>query len=508
MHERIVGRGSIRARSAARWVAGALAPCLALVLAAAYVAQYVADPNRPGQDPVAPLGWLGWFDQSVSLRSVAALAAGNLSASQYHYPLGYTLLGLPGYWIAPEHAFFPVGLVSLLCAYWAYVSLSRRLGVPAAAAAALFCLVTLTDQVLFRDWVLPWNTTPVAALLWALLAAMAAWVAGRRRPVSIGLMLGLLAACRPTEAAIVAIPLAAGAVADVQAWRRGGRLPLGEWIRLAIASAAIVGPVIGLHLAIYGPHPSLYMQSSKQIGFTLHDIAWKAYVILADPYSWFKDGTGLLQHRPWYALGIAGVLQSLFGGAVRRMLGLTLAAHALLYVSYVDLLPTGLFRYMNVHYFMWAVPGYALLASLLLRDLVRPGGARLGAAGALAAAAVLLGVRLDPKEAGDARAVKAVDFDGPLPPFQQAYFGTSTLLDSIGPMANGVAMRVFVYPTGIRVMGLQRDIVGPVRWVAGMAPPGFEGAVPARRLVIGLRWTWRPPWWHREDGPRIPVPNQ
>lgn len=490
------------ARRAARWL-----PWIAgLLLAGAYVSRYATDPNRPGNDPVYPLGWLGWFDQSVTLRSVAALAHGNLDQSQHHYPLGYALLGIPGYWVAPEHAFFIVGLVSLLGALAAFVAVGRRLDVPAPVSAVLFCAATLSDPLVFRNWSLPWNTTPVAALLWGLLAAMAGWIGGRRRPVWSGIMIGLIAVCRPTEAVIGAIPLAAACWSDVRAGRSRA-FPLADWLRLGLAAAAVIVPVIGLHLAIYGPHPSLYMISSRQIGFTLQDIGWKAYVLLVDPYAWFKDGHGLLQHRPWLALGLAGLLLSFAAGLTRAMVAATIAAHGLLYIAYVDLLPTGLFRFLNVHYVMWSIPGLALLAALLLRDLCRRGRPRLLAAGAVVVTALALGVRLEPKEAPEARVVKAVDFDGPMPPFTGAYFEASTLVDDVGPMTNAVAMRVFIVPSGIRVIGMQRDIVGAVHWRAGAAPPGFEAAAAARRLVIAVRWSWPPAWLWKAKGPRIPVPE-
>ena len=75
------------------------------------------------------------------------------------------------------------------------------------------------------------------------------------------------------------------------------------------------------------------------------------------------------------------------------MLAVTLVIHSVLYLSYVDLLPTGFWRYLNVHYWTWAFPGFALLAVLLLRDLLSA-RFRLPAAAALAAVILLLCVRI------------------------------------------------------------------------------------------------------------------
>lgn len=446
----------------------------------------------------------------MTLRSTAALAAGNLDPSQHHYPLGYALMGLPGYLVSPSHPFFAVGLVSLLAALAGFVALARGLGLPPWFSAVLFAAASLTTGVVFRQWVVPWNTTPVGALAWLLLALAAAWLAGRRRPVLTGLAAAAILVCRPTEAIIVAVPLAAIGWSDLIACHRVRRPFLQGWLRLAVSGMAIVAPVAALHLAIYGPHASLYMQHSAAIGFTLHDLAWKSYVILIDPYAWFADGRGLFRSLPWLVLALAGLLFGLARGGARAMLAATLLVHGLLYVAYVDLLPAGLWRYLNVHYFAWAIPGHALLAALLVRDLLSP-DSRTGRTRAGAIAAVVLAVsavcfRFDPLPVGPGQAAKAIDFDGPIPPFVQTYLNDFTLADDLGTLRNVSDVRVFPALHGIRVVALRRDFVGQLRWI-GPAPEGFESIEASRRLAIGTGWAFPPQWILRQRGPRIPAPG-
>lgn len=479
-------------------------PVTALLLIVWYISFYLGDPNLPGTQAGAPLGWWGWFDQSATLRSTKALALGDLNPSQHHYPLGYALLGVPFYFVTKTHPFVLVDLLSLLGALAGFVALARRLALPAALAAALFAAAVLSDGVLFRQWVIPWNTTPVGALAWLLLAACAAWLDGRRRPFLIGVLAAAILACRPSDAMMVLPCLITLAWQD----RHLRRAQLADWARLAAGAAVVLVPIVALHLAIYGPRESSYMRSSAQIGFTLHDLGWKAYVLLLDPYPWFADGKGLLQQAPWLALGLAGFLPALIRGAKDRMLAAVLIVHGVLYVSYLDLLPTGLWRFLNVHYFVWAIPGYALLAALLGRDLIRPGRMRRVAAASLVATAVVLCLRVVPKRlTADTQPAKAVDFAGPLPPFDRTYLARRLALrDARGVLRNAVNMRVFLYPGGVRVIGLRRDLVGPVTWLPGEAPQGFQDASPAARWAISVRLAW-PRWLERAPPPAIPIPT-
>lgn len=500
-----------RAARAAAARAAAWAPALAaLLLTGFYVAKYLADPAAPAAGSGPHPGWLGWWDQSATLRSAAALAQGWLAPSEHHYPLGYALLGLPGYLAAPRDAFFAIDLLALLGSLAGFTRVARRLGVPAWAGAALFCACMVSDQTMFRQFVIPWNTIPVACLLWLLLGAAADWLAGARRPWLAGSLAAGVAVCRPSDAAIALIPLAAMAWSDLSRVRAAGsgRPPWGAWARLAAASAAVAAPVAALHVAIYGWAASPYMASSARIGFTLHDLGWKASVLWMNPEPWFFDGHGLLRARPWYALGLAGALLGLVRDPARRMLSAVLLAHGVMYVAYVDLLPTGLWRFSNVHYFSFAIPGYALLAVLLVRDLARPGWPR-GAA--LASAALVLAAvsaRFDPKPVRADEPAKAVDFLGPPPPFTETLLLNSFALeDDRGRLVNLADVRVLVALDGVRVVALRRDFAGQVRWVPGHAPAGYEGAEPARRMGVALRLSWPPRWLKRSIGPRIPIPE-
>jgi len=464
----------------------------AAVLTVAYLWYYMSAQALPGNSGAFPQGWWGWFDQGKTLESAQALAGRDLSPGRHWYPLGYALLGAPFLGMGFRgHPFVFVDLACLLIAFLGFVSFARACGVGRATAALLFVAAVLWDRQVFGEWAIPWNSTPAAALVWTILALCGRWLEGARRPVLVGVLAGAVPFFRPTEAVPVAACLLVVLAAD---WRAGALRPR-HLLGLAAGGALAVAPQVGLHLLVYGPQPSDYMRVSRELGFTLHDLGWKAYVVLVDPYQWFTDGQGLLRRLPWVALALAGLAPALARGRAAAALAAALAAHLLLYVSYIDLLPTGLWRFNNIHYWKWAVPGYALLAWLLVLDLVRwrRAAPSYAAAGGLAVVGLLATVRIAPRPVGPGEPAKMLEFPGPAPGFDQSNFGNFTLRDAQGPLRNVPEIRAIPVPGGMRVIALTRDIEGPVVFEPGHGfAPALVAAEPLRfgaGLVLG-----RPCW--------------
>lgn len=103
--------------------------------------------------------------------------------------------------------------------------------------------------------------------------------------------------------------------------------------------------------------PSPYTPYFEQYGFNVGWLGWKAYVLLVVPRGWFGEGLELFEYAPWLLLGYAGMIAAGWSPASRRPVVPIVAAagllHAIVMLAYVDLLPTGLWRFDNVHYFKW-----------------------------------------------------------------------------------------------------------------------------------------------------------
>jgi hypothetical protein len=460
----------------------------ALLLTLLYVKDYLAYPALPGNNPAYPLGWWGWFDQSKFLQSTRALARFDLSPAHHYYPLGYALLGAPFARAMPQHPFFFVDLAALLITYAAFLAFARRCGVGWGWSALLFVLASAADPVLFHQWVIPWNTSPLAAFLWLLLATAAAHMQGDRRPASLGFLAACVPMLRPTDALIACVPIASSLSADLLA-RRLRWQDVGVFLAAALAPLAAYG---ALYLTIYGPHLSEYMREAGAIGFTLHNFGLKAYLILVDPRAWIGGGEGLIRRCPWLILGLAGLLTAL-RRPVSAMLAAALIVHGVLYLSYVDLLPTGFWRYLNVHYWTFTFPGFALLGFLLLRDLYEP-GIRAWAAAALAGLLLLLCSRLvpvpaKPDQAADMIAIPTAPHD-----FDTVYFGDMSVTDAAGTLQNIKQVRAFPFGDGVRVLALKRSFHGR-ETVRG---DGMDAVAPVR-LRVAVHWGI-PLWpWSRAD---------
>jgi hypothetical protein len=475
-----------------RWLKSP-AICGGFLLAVLYAGFYLANPATPGNrfDPCCITGWIGWGDQGLYYKSTMALAAGNLDPALHWYPLGYALLAAPFAFLG-NHPFFPVDLVSLIAAYAAFILFAHRIGISSTIAALIFLLTSCADSIVFEQWAIPWNTTPAAAVIWGLLAVGASWLQGRRRPLLLGLLAGALPLIRPTDGIVSAICLLWIAVADL----RGGRLKWRDAILVMVGVAVPILPYLALHLAIYGLNPTQYMLNSRAVGFTMHNPIWRAYVLLIEPRQWFFTGQGLMRRMPWLLFGFAGALWAWRRGGASALLSACLIAYCTLFLCYVDLLPTGLWNYKNIHYFKWALPGFGLLVWLLLGELFRK---RPLAWGALAAVLLLSCIRVTPRPAGPDELANVVDIPGPA-----ATEGNTTMrpqlmvTDELGALPNIMTMRAFPFPSGdgVRLIGLRRDFLGTVQWVPGLALDMPAGAPPQRRWAehIGFGYPcWLPP---------------
>lgn len=442
---------------------------LMAVLTLRYLGAYLADPALPGNSLQHPLGWWGWWDQSQYIASARALASRNLAPDQHWYPLGYAVLGAPFARAWPAHPFFLVNLVSLLVTAWAFLGFARRVGVAAWPAALLFGASVAVDSALFRQWAVPWNTSPTTAALWLMLLLAADHMAGRRRPALMGALVAAIAITRPTDVLPALIILGAVGLHDLWArrWAAWGTV----W-RAALGGAAVAAAGFALHVAIHGLRPSPYMTNSASIGFSFHAYGWKAFNLLVAPRPWWGEGQGLLARHPWIALSFIMAPFAVTRGPAVAAMAVAALAHLGLYVAYVDLLPTGLWTYLNVHYLKWMGPAFALMAWIGVAQAIgRPRGWP-ALATASAAVLLLLCVRVMPAAARDEARWRGLQIPGPTPSMEQSYMkGDAAQRDAAGVLRNVVDMRLYPVPQGVRVLALRRDIVPPVPDLPAGAQP-------------------------------------
>lgn len=492
----------------ARRVARAGWPFAVLALAYLWTVRRVLE--APALRNRAFLYWHDWQDQTLYIRSARALAAGQLDPALHYYPLLYPLLGLPFLHVWPSQPFFVADLACFLLAFAGFRVVARGFGFPVWVAALLFAATTLAQFGIARVWVEPWTTTPAAALLWLALGAMAGLWEGartppiassslpRRRPgpssgpiesedgasfpptsllgpglrrgsafwrnrhaIILGVALGLLPFARPGDVVIGAIVALAAALALYRARDRRGAV-------LAVASFAIAFAALGsLYVAIYGFGPSPYMRYSAQYGFNFAWLGWKAYVLLVDPRAWFGGGAGLLGYAPWLLAGAAGMIAACFATPPERRpvilaVGTAGLVYTILMLAYVDLLPSGLWRFGNVHYFKWLFPLYGLFALRFVADAVRRPVVLLAAVPLLLA----LTIRLDPVRVGARDPARMVIFPAPVGAlWLPTYFATAWTTDATGEQRNSFDYHQILVAGRVRAIALRRPFAGNERWI-------------------------------------------
>ena len=326
-----------------------------LVLSSCYVLAYLAAP-LPGNIPEHPEGWWGWWDQGRYIELARAFAAGDLAPERHWYPLGYALLGAPFVKIWPAHPFFVVNIFCFLGLFWSCMGLSKACGFDKRLHPFLpFIAILVTAPAIFNQFVIPWNSTPVVFGVVTIL-----WIVFREKAldllsmVVLGMLAILVVACRPSDGVLLVPPavLVLLRVMRENSLRRAAML-LGCAISVILLG---LGLYLLLHYRIYGAAPSPYMVHSTRLGFSSYALAYKIYSVLIDPMPYYAEGRGIVQRIPWLVFSLVGIIRLCWR---RTAAGITLASivaiNTVFYIGYADLLPYGLWRYNNIHYFLPAI---------------------------------------------------------------------------------------------------------------------------------------------------------
>lgn len=324
---------------------------LLALLAGLYVWAYWTHPLNPGSAPVGErVGWWSWSDQCKYLLATQDLAQGKVTRETYHYPLGYSALGVPFVKLWPAHAFFVPNLLLVLATAAVWWRLARR-WVPATVTLAVAAVFIATHGELLRlTMVVPWNTLPTQLMLLSGVLLMLE----TRGPRTVWWLTGLAAATwlvRPADAVSFA-PMLVWAVLRLETWRVRIACGLGG---LAII-AAVMGAVGALNLAVWGTWRTPYEQAAHtMVGFFSFPLAEKLYWTFVDGRPFFGEtDTALLWRYPWLFLAVPGVVFWVKREGAAGVAALaTVALSGLLYLGYNDFFPSSFYRFSLIHYVSW-----------------------------------------------------------------------------------------------------------------------------------------------------------
>jgi hypothetical protein len=371
------------------------------IVALLYSVRYLGNAYLPGNSPYA-LAWWGFWDQGQYLRSALALAHGSLRAADHFYPPGYALLAVPFVRFAPMHAFFVADLLSFVACAWCLMLLGLRLGIGQVGGALAFVVGAMLPRVLFNQYVLPWTTTPVAALY---LAIFVVYIDGMRTTFSRA-RLAVLAGCIGATLLFRladAVPMAWLAIdAAVRTLRNGDATrPIAArvWNRFgpaALVSSIVVALPVAFHLTVYGWHPSPYMLAATANGMDPAIAPFRYLMLFADPRPFFGEGVGILERYPAMIVGLLGLMYATLFVTRVRAIAISVWISIAVYCAYVDFMPTGIWRYFNIHYWVWIFPVAALCTFVAAKDLMaKRAWSRFALAAAITAPLALLTLRAE-----------------------------------------------------------------------------------------------------------------
>jgi len=430
-----------------------------------------------------------WFDQGKYLAASSAFLHFNLDQHRHWYPFLYSLCLAPFAWLPTLTAVLVPDCLFFLMAFVGFRSVFSEFAISRRACVVLFLFATVAYPVTGDSWIQPWTTTLSAGLVWTALALAIRIVkttdaeldhAGARC-IGLGVVLGLLPLCRPADA-IMAVPIVLPVLAKLARHRLGWSM----LARMILAGTAVIGIGGCVYLGIYGPHPSGYLKLSAVYGANFAWFGWKAYLILIDPRPWYPYGYGVLKIMPWLLLGLAGITVQIFSRKNRMITAILLATasvYSVMMISYVDFLPSGLWKFGNFHYFKWLIPMFAAFAWIFVRDFAhRPVASTI----ALVVAGLPAMLHIDAMPAARDEPARLVLFPAVRASFDDVYFARSGLTDRQGTQravydfhpVPGDGGSVYAEP-------LRRDFAGDERWIFPADRLSWpDNGAPVRRIVL------------------------
>ncbi|MGX7004343.1 hypothetical protein [Caballeronia sp. KNU42] len=351
-----------------------------------YTYAYLVNPDLPGNNAKYPEGWWGWFDQSQYLLSARSWLAHDFAPGHHYYPPLYPLIGASFYRWMPVHPFFFFNGAAFVGFIYVFLRFASRY-ISRVETLAIISVAIYFNRTIMENFAIPWSTAGTIAIYSITILTLVrldhqiddaltqdsfkVFLSAFR----FSAIFGLLVVLRPVDAGLAAIFFPAYLYLQFRCDRSLSNAS--RWQRTLLTCGALgLGLLVGLSLfAFYNSHVfgsalGGYVKSTAtSSGYFISELPRKAFSLLFDSNTFFLEpGASIVSKFPWILLSILGLLVFLVrGDALLRVLALAIVLHFCLYAPYGDLLPNGVWRYKNIHYFKWMFPYLMLFAWLLVR---------------------------------------------------------------------------------------------------------------------------------------------
>ncbi|MBF0538821.1 MAG: hypothetical protein HQL03_11290 [Nitrospirae bacterium] len=310
------------------------------------------------------LGWWGWWDQSLYIKSVAALARLDFRPEVHLYPIGYPAMGAIFYGITPLHPllvpdifFLVVIVVSLYSIYSRFISQGESI-------ILVFATIFLHKSVL-TNLVIPWSTIPTHALTYVIIYLLLFRQYKAINVIVAYICVTVIYWCRPGDILFV-VPFFIFSIVNVD-----DKAGISSRLKTAILSLLpVLGVVLVVNRLFYGSYVlTPYLTAVSGGGFSLDNVPYKAYMIFIESSSFSGISCdSLLRYFPWGVLIGPGLVYALRQDRWRILtLIVSLLTPLLFYLSYNDFDYSTVFKYQVIHYIGWTFPLWALFGFLTVR---------------------------------------------------------------------------------------------------------------------------------------------
>ena len=490
---------------------------------------YLNHPALPGNNLQYPRGWWGWFDQGEYIKAAAAIGVGDFSPSKHAYPPLYPAIGTVFMSVLPVHPFFFFNLLSLLAFSYVFVAFARRY-VSQLEAFALLAVSLYFNEIIILNFAIPWTTTGTAAIYAATIYQLLQKSKQEKLNANMALegakaflfsgVFSLLVILRPVDAGAAAIFYPAYLYFSFKSLN-GTPAPRRNALLLVQTVALGAGLLIGLglfflfNLRVYGHILGGYFKSTAVgSGYFPLELPRKIFSLVFDSNSVFLEpGGSLVTHFPWLMLSVVGVIAALVrGSALLRMMAAAICFQFCLYAPYGDLLPNGVYRYYNIHYFKWMFPYLAFFGWLVIRwafagsETPRIKSISIRSLAVIVAVVSLLAVQYKVKPASpiaieqtgpenqvsfsaNGDGIDFIDFHGMAGGFNEVYLGDHHMLADGKPLSRVKEFRLLPAPWGVRVFFNRRVrakefVLTPDKGV-NLPPSGLTAKASTYRFGLG-----------------------
>lgn len=459
---------------------------------------YLLQPDLPGNNPTSPQGWWGWFDQGQYLKGALALHNLNFSPENHYYPPLFPFLGSLFISRLPMHPFFFVDGAAFLFFTYCFIKVSTRY-VGFWLSTLLLAISVYFNPVIMSTFVIPWSTACTIGVISFAIVQLNNIVVTEKikfsniltRGVFISLAFGLLFLGRPVDALLAAVFFPSLILLTFYKLS-GYSFKEKAYKCVTLSLVLLTGPVLSacvfalFNLKVFGSAFDGYFHSTAgSSGYFPFEIVKKTISLVSDSFTlYLEPHASIFSHYPWLTISVVGMIIALWrGDLLLRTLLAAIILHFSLYAPYGDLLPNGVWRYQNIHYFKWMFPYLAMFAWLAVKWAMGEKDAqwknRVARFIAVAIIAVLVSSLSLASHKNNPESVRVqdwtldtnvnnqptdfIDVNGVSGGFTDVYFGAHQLwLD--GVHLNVVKdYRILPYPDGVRILFNQTRTPGQVK---------------------------------------------